>query len=98
MVITDRVVRYCWSNEIAWNQLCTLMDKLVECMLAVGARFAPNNGSGLVVHTVSLAIDVFTVTFHISLLEVGRKAVHILVVREYRVALRFEKVIVPNAQ
>src|SRR4051812_29513658 len=66
-------------------------------MLAVRARFTPNNGAGGVISFVSISVNTFTVAFHISLLEISREAMHVLVIRQYSFTLGSEKVGVPNA-
>ena len=45
----QRIQRLGEGDEIARNQLRSLMDQLIEGMLAVGARFAPVDRPGLVV-------------------------------------------------
>jgi hypothetical protein len=40
----DGVVRSCWGDEIGWDDFGTLVDELVEGMLAVGACGSPDNG------------------------------------------------------
>ena len=55
-----------------------LVNQLVECMLAIGARFAPHNGAGGVrVHCVARARDALAVALHVPLLEVGGKAMEV---------------------
>lgn len=41
--IANIVVGMNWSNKVAWNETRTLMNQLVEGMLAVGTRLTPNN-------------------------------------------------------
>lgn len=50
--------------------------------LLSGALYVPNNGSSLVVYLDTLLVNILSVRFHISLLKVGGKAVHVLVVGE----------------
>lgn len=54
------------------------MNELVKSMLAVRPWFAPNDGPCLVGTPLTTPGDVFPVAFHISLLEVGSKSVHVL--------------------
>lgn len=54
------------------------MNELVESMLPISARFSPGDWSGGVINTVATSRDVFSVGFHISLLKVCRKSVHVL--------------------
>ena len=73
------------------------MDELVEGVLAVRTRFAPEDRAGLVVHALAFTVDGLAVAFHVGLLEVGGQAVQVLVVREHRVAGSAEEVVVPHA-
>ncbi|MNR07554.1 hypothetical protein D3C85_1236790 [compost metagenome] len=66
-------------------------------MLAVGARLTPDDGAGLVVHRLAVAIHLLAVGLHVALLEVGREAVHVLIVRQYGLGLGTIKVVVPEA-
>src|SRR4051812_1836428 len=66
-------------------------------MLAVRACFSPNNRTGRVVYFVSVAINTFTVTFHIPLLKIRGKAMHILIIRQNCFALSTKKVGIPDA-
>ncbi len=97
VVIANLVVAVCRGDEVARNHLGALMDELVEGMLAVRARFAPEDRTRLVVHALRVAIDGLAVGFHVGLLEVGGEAVEVLVVREHGVAGCAEEVVVPNA-
>lgn len=72
------------------------MDQLVERVLAVGARLAPDDWASLVIHRVAVTVNVLAVGFHVALLEVGRKAVHVLVVRQNRFGFSAEEVVVPD--
>src|SRR5690606_7254814 len=84
------------TDKIARNQLSSLMDQLEKGMLTVGPGFPPDNGPGLVINRLTIAVDAFAVAFHIPLLEVRRKPVHILVIRYDGLSLCSQKIIVPN--
>src|SRR5690606_9523160 len=84
MVVGQWVVRNRRGDEIARYHFGTLVDQLVERVLAVGARLAPDDWASLVIHRVAVTVNVLAVGFHVALLEVGRKAVHVLVVRQNR--------------
>ena len=76
VMIGQRIMALCRRDKITRNQCGALMDQLIERMLTIRARFAPNNRAGLVVvDHFAVAIDVFTVGFHIALLEIGGKTV-----------------------
>ncbi len=72
------------------------MDELIEGVLAIGAGLAPDDGSGGVVHSFATFGHTFAVTFHVTLLKIGRKAVHVLVIRQDCLSLCTEEVIVPD--
>lgn len=57
-----------------------LMNQLVERMLSVGAGFSPHDWTSVEVHSLSGLGHTLAVTFHIALLEIGGKAVQILIV------------------
>ena len=57
-VVTNRVQRLGRSDKIRWNQFRSLMDELIECMLAVGTRFTPNNWASRVFNTTTASSDV----------------------------------------
>lgn len=72
------------------------MDQLIERMLTVGPRLTPDDWASLVIHRIAVTVNVFTVGFHVALLEVGRKAVHILVVRQNGFGFGTIEVVVPD--
>lgn len=56
--IANIVVGMHWSNKVAWNETRTLMNQLVEGMLAVGTRLTPNNRPSGIIDFVARACDV----------------------------------------
>ena len=96
VMVADLVVAVGRGDEIARNHLGALVDQLVEGMLAVRARFAPEDRASLVVHALGVAVNGLAVGFHVGLLEVGGEAVQVLVVREHGVARSAKEVVVPN--
>ena len=56
--ISNVVVGLNWSNEIARNQSCSLMNQLVKGMLPIGSGFTPNNRSCGVVNICSRTGDI----------------------------------------
>mmetsp|Transcript_24882 Transcript_24882/g.37965 ORF Transcript_24882/g.37965 Transcript_24882/m.37965 type:complete len:308 (+) Transcript_24882:34-957(+) len=85
------------SQEIARDELGSLVDELVEGMLSVGSGFSPDDGTSFALDLLVGAVDVLSIGLHITLLEVSGEAVHVLVVRENSNGLGIEKVIVPQA-
>ena len=45
-MMSDRIVGFDGGNEVARNELGTLMDQLIEGVLAVGAWLTPDDGAG----------------------------------------------------
>lgn len=97
VMVAHLVVAVGRGDEVARNHLGALVDQLVEGVLAVGARFAPEDRAGLVVHALGVAVNGLAVGFHVGLLEVGGEAVQVLVVRKHSVAGSAEEVVVPHA-
>src|ERR1700690_3256699 len=86
------------SDQIAGDQLRSLMNKLVKRVLSIGARLAPDDRPSLVVHGLAVEGHVLAVAFHLELLQVRRKALEIVRVRHDADGLRAEKVVVPDAK
>ena len=42
--VTNRIVGGCGGEEVSGDELCTLMDELVERVLAVGTCRTPDDG------------------------------------------------------
>ena len=97
VVIANLVVAVGRGDEVARNHLGALVDQLVEGVLAVRTRFAPEDRASLVVHALGIAVNGLTVGFHVSLLEVSSEAMQILIVGEHGVARSAKEVVVPNA-
>ena len=74
------------------------MDELVEAVLAVRARLAPEDRARLVVHRRTVGGDRLSVRLHRQLLEIRGEALQVLVVGEHRDRLRAEEVRVPDRQ
>ncbi|MNN49344.1 hypothetical protein D3C81_1638640 [compost metagenome] len=97
MVVRQRVMRDSRSDEIARHHFGPLVDQLIERMLTVGPRLTPDDWASLVIHRIAVTVNVFTVGFHVALLEVGREAVHVLIVRQDRFGFSAKEVVVPDA-
>ena len=74
------------------------MDQLVEGVLAVGARLAPEDFAGFGGDRGAVPTHGLAVGFHGQLLQVGREAVQVLVVRQHGVGCDLEEVAVPHVQ
>src|SRR6185437_2958639 len=84
--------------EVARDQARALMDQLVKRMLAVGAGFAPVDRASWAVDALTRQRDVLAVRFHRQLLQVGRKALEVLRVRQHSDSLCTEEIVVPDGQ
>ncbi len=86
------------ADEVGRDELGALVDQLVVGVLAVGARGAPDDRAGLPLHRVAVALDRLAVGLHVELLEVGGELRQVVRVRQHRVGLGVEEVVVPDAQ
>src|SRR4029453_261333 len=98
VVPAKRVERLVERYEVAWNESRSLMNQLIERMLAVCAWFAPIDGAGIIGDFVTIERDMFAVALHRQLLQVGRKSLQVLLVRQDRNGLCAEEVVIPNSQ
>ena len=78
--------------------LCALVDELVKGMLAVRARLSPYDRPGLIRGLPAFSVNTFAIALHISLLEVRREPVHVLVIRQDRMGLCSKEIVIPNAE
>ena len=97
VVAPQRRQRLAEGDEVARDEPRPLVNQLVERVLAVGARFAPIDGAGIVVHRRPLQRHVLAVALHRQLLQVGREPLQVLLVGQHRDGLRAEEVVVPDA-
>ena len=97
MVLPERVMADGRGNEIAGDQVRALVDQLVKSMLPVRARLTPNDGTRGVGHRLPVAVHGFAVAFHVALLEIGCKAVHVLVIGKDGFGGGAPKLCVPDA-
>ena len=87
MVVAQRVQRLAEADQVDRDQHRALVDELVEAVLAVGARLAPEHRAGVVVHVLPGQRDVLAVGLHGQLLQVGREPLEVLLVRHDAVGL-----------
>ena len=90
------VVSLDWGKEVTRNHLGTLVNQLIECVLSVGSRLSPDNGTSLNCNLLAILGDVLSVGLHVSLLKVSRKTVHVLVIRQDSDGLGAVEVVVPE--
>src|SRR5687768_5628345 len=98
MMFAHWIVRFDGPDEICRDQFGPLMDQLIERVLSIGSRLAPNNWSGGIINERSVARHTLAIALHVSLLEVGRQTVQVLIVRQDGMSLSPEKIVVPNPQ
>src|SRR5207249_4086055 len=96
VVPAKRVERPVERDEVAWNESRSLMNQLVERVLAICAWFAPIDRAGIVRDFVTVERDVFAVAFHRQLLQIGCKSFQVLLVRKNRDGLGTEEIVVPK--
>src|SRR4030088_244320 len=98
MMSAQGVERMAERNNIRGNQLRSLMDHLIERVLTIGSGLAPVDRSRLVINFDSLKRDVLAIALHSQLLEIGREALEVVLVRKHSNGLRAKKIVVPNGQ
>src|SRR5215469_8170106 len=85
-------------DEIAWNKPRALMDQLIEGMLTVRSRLTPIDRPCVVIHCDPVDCYMLAIALHGELLEISRKALQILLIRQHRDGLSTEEVVVPDAE
>src|SRR5215467_8751651 len=98
MVSAERIEGLTEANEITGDELGPLVYQLVEGVLAVRPRLAPEDRSRLIVDGRAIQRHVLAVALHGQLLQIGRKALEILLVGEDADRLRPEEVVVPDGE
>ena len=95
-MVAQRVVTDGRCNKVTRDHQRTLMDQLIERMLPIGTGFAPDHGSGMPFHRLTVTVHAFPVAFHISLLEISGKTMHILVIGKDGLRLGAKEIGVPE--
>src|SRR5271156_6537270 len=98
MLLAQRVQRLAEGDEIAGDQPGSLMDQLIERVLAVGAGLTPINRAGVARDAIAVERYVLAVALHRQLLEIGREPFQVLLVGEYADGLGAKEIIVPDGQ
>src|SRR5216683_5272782 len=78
VMTAQRGERVTKRNEITWDQPGPLVNQLIEGMLTVGSWFAPIDGTRIIVHDPPIQSHMFAVALHGQLLQVGGKALQVL--------------------
>src|SRR5688572_19728713 len=84
-------------DEVTRDDFSPLVNQLIERVLTVSARFAPDDRASLVIHRVAVTVNELTVRFHVALLEVSGKTVHVLVVWQDSFGFSAIEIVVPDA-
>src|SRR5215471_8163700 len=98
MVSAERIEGLAEADEITGDELGPLVYQLVEGVLAVRPWLAPDDRPRLIVDGRAIQRHVLAVTLHGQLLQIGRKALEILLVGEDADRLRPEEVVVPDGE
>src|SRR5215471_10364261 len=98
MVLAKRIESLAEANEITRDELGPLMYQLVERVLAVRPRLAPEDRPRLIVDDCAIQRHVLAVALHGQLLQIGRKTLEILLVGENADCLRPEEVVIPDGE
>ena len=98
VVFADRVERLAKANQVDGDHRGSLVDQLVEGVLAVRARLAPIDHARVVVDVLAIEHDVLAVRLHCQLLEVRGEALEVLLVRHDPDGLDVEEVAVPDGE
>src|ERR1700722_1394469 len=96
MMVADGIMADSRRYKVAGDNNGTLMDQLINSMLAVRSGFAPDHRPRGPGNRVAVPVDALPIALHISLLEICRKTVHILIIRQNRLCLGAEEVGVPK--
>src|SRR5438874_313922 len=78
VMLAQRIQWVTKPNKVARDEPSTLVNELIERVLAVGTRFTPVNWAGLIVDPGPPESDVFAVALHRQLLEVSGKSLQVL--------------------
>src|SRR5215472_252748 len=97
VMLSQRVERVSKRNKVTRDQPRSLMDELIEGMLAVRARLAPVYGAGLVANGAAVERNVLAVALHRQLLQVSGKSLQILLIRKNSDSVCAKEVVVPEA-
>ena len=98
VVRAQRVEGPAETDQVEWDELRPLVNELIERVLSVRSRLAPEHGAGLVVDGLAFERHVLAVRLHRELLQVRGKALQVLLVRHHAERLGAEEVSVPHGE
>ena len=97
-VVIDCFGWRCGNKKVTRDECCALMQHLVEGVLSIGSRFAPDDHGGTFGGWRAIDSGAFAVALHFELLEVGRQAMQMLVIGQYSARLAVPAFAVPAVQ
>src|SRR5690606_21194628 len=86
------------DDELARDYGRALVQQLIEGVLAVGARLAPDQRSGVAGDRLARERDALAVRFHVELLQISRQAGEALIVGQDGASREAENVPIPDAE
>src|SRR3954452_4657618 len=98
VMTADGLQRLRECDEVARDHVCPLMYQLVERVLAIRSGLAEVDGARCTIDPASVERHLLTVAFHRQLLEVGRKALQVLLIWQDREGVCSEKIRIPDRQ
>src|SRR5580700_4087116 len=96
MVSANCIQRLTKCNKVAGDESGSLMNQLVERMLAVSSWLAPVDRPSLVGDLGAFERNVLPVALHRQLLQISRKPLEVLLVRKNPNGLSAEEIVVPK--
>src|SRR6516164_5258814 len=98
VVAAERIQRLREGDQIRGYEPRSLVDPLVERVLAVGARLSPVDWAGVVLHALAVERYLLAVALHGELLQVRWEALQVLLIGKNRDRLGAEEVVVPDGE
>ena len=97
MVIMVLRQRFFDCDNVRWMNRCALVKQLIKGMLTIGTCLSPHNGSGFVINRLAIPPRGLPIGLHISLLQICRKTIQILGIRENHLRRETEVISRPNS-
>ena len=97
MMVAQLVVTVHGADEVGRDELRALMDELIEGVLAIGARLAPDHRTCGVLDRRALARHALAVALHVALLQIGRQIAQRLIIGQHGMRARPGEVGIPDA-
>src|SRR5215813_7317527 len=98
VVRPQRIEWFRECDEVTGNKLRSLMNQLIERVLAVCSRLTPVDWAALVRYGESLQRDLLAVALHSQLLEIRGEPLQVLFIRQDCNGLCIEAVVIPDGE